>query len=629
MPDLKRAFAKLSFIAIAGLLLIPCVSYWFTGYAEAGLTLELQAALGRGIDRDAKMAIAEKAEAKAKTQAITIARLCGDDDPQLERARSKVCEPFSEAWQFHQVRVLSLYVILLGVATMLLIVGLALVAYETPRLQVRMFIAGWWSLRAISAFEIAVQGVLLVWLSFWLTAYFTHHYLPKLVLIAGILAVAGISAAVAAIFRRIPNDNAVEGELISESQAPQLWARVQQFSKALGTEPPSNLIGGIDVNFFVTQVPIRVGERNVSGRSLFVSLPLLRAIGREEADAVLAHEMAHFSGGDTVEGARLGPKLHAYSLYMQALGYNALTMLAFYVLNLFRVAFELALSRQSRIREFAADEKAATMTSPSAIASALVKIAAYASYRNAVEQELFAHQQRHDEGSLQVAQRVAHGLVAFTQSENFRAAMEQGSVPHPFDSHPPLMQRMERVGAVIDPGDFAAVVAASPEQTWIDFIPDASVIERRLWETYESQFASQHLQALAVRYEPANDTEREIVLKFFPDVVFELKKQQTLRVTYAAIEPPNGRVGWDDVSNMEYKEGSFGTKDVLTITQPGRSAIGTRKQTKLKLSLKKADRARLKGVLGNYWRRHQVMRKLQAEGGAPVPAQYENGGDPA
>jgi len=619
MPDLKRAFAKLSFIAIVGLLLIPCVSYWFTGYAEAGLTLELQAALGRGIDRDAKMSVAEKGEAKAKTQSLTIARLCGGDDPQFERARSKGCEPFTEVWQFHEVRLLSLYVILLGVATLLLIIELALVAYKAPRLQVRMFTAGWWSLRAISAVEITVQGVLLVWLSFWLTAYFTHHYLPKLVLIAGVLAVAGIFAAVAAIFRRIPDDNAVEGELISESQAPQLWARVKQFSKALGTEPPSNLIGGIDVNFFVTQVPIRVGERNVSGRSLFVSLPLLRAIGREEADAVLAHEMAHFSGGDTVEGARLGPKLHAYSLYMQALGYNALTMLAFYVLNLFRVAFELALSRQSRIREFAADEKAAAMTSPSAISRALVKIAAYANYRSEVERELFAHQQQH-EGSLQVAQRVAQGLVPFTQSENFRAAMAQGTVPHPFDSHPPLLQRMERVGAVIDPGDFAAVVAASPEQTWIDFIPDASVIEGRLWETYESQFASEHLQALAVRYEPANDTERQIVLKFFPDVVFELKKQQELRVTYAGIEPRSGSVGWDDVSNMEYKEGSFGTKDVLTITHPGRNAVGTRKHTKLKLALKKADRARLKGVLGHYWRRHQVMRKLQAEGVAPVPA---------
>src|SRR5262249_9218704 len=153
------------------------------------------------------------------------------------------------------------------------------------------------------------------------------------------------------------------------------------------------------------------------------------------------------------------PKLNAYAHYMQALGHNALTMLAFYVMSLFRAAFELARSRQSRLREFAADASAAALTSPAAISRALVKIAAYANYRHSVEQELFAHGQRH-EGALQVAQRVAQGLAAFTQSENFRAAMTLGTVPHPFDSHPPLQQRMERVGAVIDARDFPGVAAA-------------------------------------------------------------------------------------------------------------------------------------------------------------------------
>jgi Zn-dependent protease with chaperone function len=614
MPDFKRAFVKLSFIAAVGLLLIPGASYWFTGYAEASFTQELQGALNRSVERDAGMSAGAKSEAKAKVQSMTIAGLCGGTYPKLDRMRSQVCEPFSEVWQFEEVRRLSLYVMLLGIATLILIATLALIAYFVPRLQVKMFTAGWLSLRAISALEIAAQGGLLVWLSFWLTAYFTHRYFLKLIIIAGMLAAAGVFAAITAIFKRVPEDNAIDGELISAAQAPLLWYRVKQFSKSLGTEPPANLIGGIDTNFFVTQTPIKLGERVITGRSLFVSLPLLRAIGLEEADAVLAHEMAHFSGGDTAEGAKLGPKLNAYAHYMQALGHNALTMLAFYVMNLFRAAFELARSRQSRVREFAADEKAAALTSPSAISRALVKIAAYANYRNAVEQELFAQQQQH-EGSLQVAQRVAQGLAAFTQTENFRTAMAQGVVPHPFDSHPPMQLRMERVGAVIDARDFPSIVAASPARTWVDFIPEASAIEGRLWQQYESQFAANHLQALAFRYVPANEAEREVVLRFFPDVVFALKKEQALRITYGSIEAPDGRIGWDEVSNLEYKDGSFGTSDVLTVSHPEKSALGKRK-TKLKLAVKHADRARLKSALAHYWRRHQIMRKLQAQAAA-------------
>lgn len=605
MPALKRAFAKLFLIAAAGLLALPIATYWFAAYAEAGLTRQLSAAVD--------------ARTPGGGSAMTVGALCDGAYPQYERLRENICETGGEVWQFHTVRAATVYTMLLGGATLLLTVALALVAFFVPRLQVRMFTAGWWSLRAISALEITLQGALLVWLSFWVTAYFTQHYYVKLILIAGVLAAGGVFAALAAIFRRAPEDDAIAGEPIEEAQAPALWARVKQLCASLGTEPPANLIGGIDDNFFVTQVPLQLADRRLSGRSLFVSLPLLRAIERDEADAVLAHEMAHFSGGDTAESARLGPKLNAYAHYMQALEHNLVTKLAFYVMSLFRVAFELARSRQSRMREFAADAKAAALTSPGAISRALIRIAAYAQYRHTVERQLFAHSQQH-EGSLNVAQRVAQGLAAFTQTDHFKTALASGNVPHPFDSHPPLQQRMQNVGAVIETGDFARIVASAPAQTWVDFIPDAGAIEARLWQRYEAHFASEHLKALAWRYEPANEAEREVVLKFFPDVAFALKKQQTLRITYAGIEAPEQRVAWDAIVAMQYKEGSFGTSDTLTLSHPDKTALGTRKQTKLKIAIKPADRARLKATINHYWGRHQAMRRNQRQAAPAAPA---------
>ena len=606
MPALQRAFVKLFLIAAAGLIALPAATYWFAAYAESGFSQKLNAAVD---------AHAQPGAAPAAGSSLSVAALCDGAYTQYQRLRENVCAPGGEIWQFLTVRRTAFWTMLLGVAALLLTVALALAAYFIPRRQVRLFTVGWWTLRAISAIEIAVQGAMLVWLSFWVTAYFSHHYFVKLILIAGVLAGGGVLAALGAIFRRVPENEAIAGEPIGEAQAPALWARIKQLCATLGTEPPANLIAGIDDNFFVTQAPLRVGERKLAGRSLFVSLPLLRAIERDEADAVLAHEMAHFSGGDTAESAQLGPKLAAFNHYMQALQHNLLTRLAFYLLNLFRVGFELARSRQSRIREFAADQSAARLVSPHAISRALIRIAAYAGYRQTVERQLFAHSQQH-EGALNVAQRVAQGLAAFTQTENFTAGLAVGTVPHPFDSHPPLQQRMEHVGAVIDARDFATIVAAAPAQTWVDFIPDAAAIEGRLWQRYEAHFASEHLKALAWRYEPANDAERDVVLKFFPDVVFALKKQQTLRVTYAGIETPEGSAAWEGVVAMQYNEGKFGTRDTLVLSHADKTALGTRRQSKVKFALKPPDRARLKAAINHYWGRHQAMRRWQRQAAA-------------
>lgn len=612
MTEIKRAFLKLLFLALLGLLLLPGITLWFASHTQASLTTELREALSSSVRDDAELTAADKNDILPRIGAMTIGGLCAGDYAELAALRAELCAATAEVGQFQIAREVSIWSLLLGVLTLAVIAALSLLAYFVPRLQVQAFTSGWWSLRLIAAIEVAVQATMLVWLSYWLTAVFFEVYFVKLILIAAVLAAGAVYVAVTAIFQRVPLVNAVNGELIREDQAPQLWARIREFSQSLGTEPPKHLIGGIDTNFFVTQTPIQLQDTTVEGRSLFVSLPLLRALERDEADAVLAHEMAHFSGGDTATSAALGPKLTAYAHYMQALGQSGLTVLAFFMLNLFRATFELALSRASRAREFAADQAAARLTSAGAISRALVKIGAYASYRNTVEQELFDMNAQH-QGPLQLAERVAQGLSSFTQTESFRTAMEHADIPHPFDSHPPLQQRMEHVGAVIWPNEFPAVVAMTPKQTWIDFIGDAAAIEAPLWQMYEAAFASQHEQNLAFRYEPANETERALVLRYFPDVEFVLKKSAPLRISHAGIHAPSGEIGWDDVSAIKYDDGSFGTSDSITITHPEKGKLGTSKTSKLKLALVNGERDRLKAVLGQYWQRHQIMRKIQAE----------------
>ena len=611
MPALRLAFLKLLGWSLLGLFLLPLATGWVSRRGLDNVTAELREGLHSALAQKTDLDAAGRAQWQAFADSTTARGLCDGDLPQLERLAAEVCGATGDVGQFLLAQKIAIAMLWLGFGILLWIAAVVGIAYARPRLQLAAFSAGWWSLRAISAIEVLVQAAMLVWLSFWITALFFNIYILKLIIIAALLAAMGAWIAISAIFKRIESDNAISGVSLPREKAPALWARVSQCAARLGTAPPQQIIAGIDASFFVTEAPLRLPQGEVRGRSLYVSLPLLRMLSRNEADAVLAHEMAHFSGGDTAFSAAMGPKLVACAHYMGALGQNLLTVLASFVLNLFRAAFELALSNASRAREFAADKAAAELVSGDAIARSLIKVSAYSAYRNNVEQSLFEQRERH-EGPLDLAGRVAHGLVAFAHSPDFQSAVADGGTPHPFDSHPPLQQRLQQVGSVYPASAFAGIVEQTPADTWIDLIHDVASIETPLWQQYESNFAAEHEQQLAYRYEPANDAELAIVLRYFPEVEIAQKNGGAIRISHRGVETPDTRVDWDQVSQVQYDDGSFGTSDTLTITHPERGTLGMAKSTKLKLSLSAEARITFKQSFGRYWQRHQIMRKLQA-----------------
>ena len=513
-------------------------------------------------------------------------------------------------WQFDLVSRISGWTLVVGLLTVLASLALGALAFLDRKAQYLSFVTGWRLLTLVGAAETVVQGALLVWLSFWLTAFFFNLYAIKLIAVAGIGAALAVFYAVVHIFKRPVLSGEVEGELVDEAAAPALWARVRQLARRMKTEPPQHLIAGIDTNFFVTESPLTVSGKTLRGRSLFVSLPLLRVLDRSEADAVLGHELAHFRGGDTASSAALGPKLVAYDHYCAMMQAGRVTLLVFYMLRMFRVIFEIALQRDSREREFKADRVAAKLVSPQGIVHSLIKVSAYARYRAQVEQQLFEREQRYG-GALGISAQVAAGLAPFARSPHFMDAMESAAVPHPFDSHPPMAERMANVGHLIDPEDFPAVVTRPTEGSWVSDMPTAEAIETRLWGAYENQFAAAHEQSLAYRYEPATDEERAVVLKYFPPIWFELKQGDRFEISYEGLLAPGteGFLSWDNVTNLEYEDGIGG--DVLKVIHPEKGLLGA-KSTKIKLPGISKVRDELKGELGRYWHRHQVMRQQGA-----------------
>ena len=278
------------------------------------------------------------------------------------------------------------------------------------------------------------------------------------------------------------------------------------------------MIAGIDDQFFVTESPITVEGKRIRGKTLYVSLSLLKHLHEAEATAVLAHEMAHFSGRDTLYSKRILPLLRRYENYLQGLQKGLLSLPLYHLMLCFRVLFEISIGKLSRQREFRADQIAAATTSPSDMAAALLRITSYSRFRRSVEEDLYNQEQ-----ALQIADvaaRIDRGFAEYSLA--FAADPEIGNLTtvHPFDSHPPLGQRLSALGVGIAVQDAQSILANLGDGGWRRNILHADQLERQQWKSFETHFRNSHEETLAYRYLPETDEELAVVVKWFPEVVF-------------------------------------------------------------------------------------------------------------
>ncbi|BEP35537.1 hypothetical protein GmRootV59_25080 [Variovorax sp. V59] len=606
--DLFRVFL----LTLVSLFAIPAATLVFTEYALRTEDAEFLQAIEKRIASDTRLSAGDKAQATEFYRSHPLSRACSATAPEDKNFHDKVCSPYSMHWQFHWADRAAGWTLVLGAALLAAALVLGALAFANRGLRYASFVAGWRLMTVSSALEVALQGAMLVWLSFWLTAYFMQSYYVKLIIIAGIAAAVAVFYAIYTLFKKLPFGNEIEGEVVAEADAPRLWERIRQLAARVKTAPPDQIVAGIDTNFFVTEAPCEVGGRTLQGRTLFVSIPLLRVLDQSEADAVLAHELAHLGGGDTRSSAALGPKLLQFDQYTWKMREGGLSIVAHYLLRLYRMIFAFALARDSREREYKADSVAASLTAPGAIVQSLIKIAAYASYRNDVERKLFAQDRQHD-GALGIAGFVAAGLPPYANSDAFVETMKTADVPHPYDSHPPLLERMRNVGHHVPESAYGAIVATAPAASWADDIETAAAIEQRLWSDYEQRFVQNHELSLAYRYEPATEEERAVVLRHFPPVAFALKNGENIEVSHAGLRQSvdgGSTIGWDEVKNLTFQDNTFG--DLLVVTHHDKGMLGAR-TTKVKVGGLGKQKENFKGAVGRYWQRHQIMRAQQQQ----------------
>ncbi|MCM8526227.1 MAG: M48 family metallopeptidase, partial [Lentisphaeraceae bacterium] len=401
--------------------------------------------------------------------------------------------------------------------------------------------------------QVIAQGLLAVGLSYWITAIWFDSYVPKLIIIIAILVLIAVGTLLKAIFEKVKNDFYIEGEILDLENSPELNSRITDICKQFKIAKPDTVIGGIDDNFFVTEQSVIVNGKTYFGKSLYVSLSLLKVLSKEEADAVIAHEMAHFSGNDTLFSKKISPVMAKYQRYLEVLYEGGITLPVFYYMLFFWSLYTISLSKLSREREFRADALAAEIISPHAIASSLAKISAYAHYRFKIEDDLFNKNDKTE--NLNISLKVVNGFPSFLENIKLKEEILDSVTPHPFDSHPSFDERLENVG--IEASYINKDILLSPvSETWYSHIHEAESLESKMWESYESGFREAHDHLLSYKLQPNEPWEIEIVEKFFPEQVIEGKKSGKLTIDYEKL----AFTGWEndvyfkEIENCNFEE---------------------------------------------------------------------------
>ncbi len=607
LTALKKGYAKVCLWLLITLFLVPAIALVFAEYGKSQLNQQYT----QIFIEDARAQRQDIGQLTAFLHQNPPSSVCGPVAENLLDYKNAVCAQNSELWQFSMMDKLAFWTLIASVVVVLMVLLFSALAFKSRQGQLLSLTLARPFLMLASTLEVLVQGAMLVWLSFWCTAFFTQTYYPKVVIAVGLMVLGGIYYIIKGIFKKLPPEESIEGEVVTREAAPALWSRVDALAAKVGTTPPDHIVAGIDINFYVTEAPLSVNEHQLSGRKLYVSIPLLRQLTTAQADGVMVHELTHLHEGDTASGALLGPKLHRFDLYMQLMGRNVATLIVFYPLYLYRILFELAWQRNSREREFVADLNASTLISPAAIVESLIKVSAYASYRTEVERNLFENGTLH-ENELGIGKAIAGGLPQHVSSPDFVSMMREQNVPHPFDSHPPLADRMRNVGYTVEEAGYAAIASELPTESWVDLMPVAEHIEQQLWQKYERNFSSAHEESLAWRFQPTGEKETALVLKHFPNVLFTLKNGSQIEITYQGIVKPESAelLAWDNVKNINVTR-SFG-RDTLYVQHKQPDAQG-KKRSEIRLPGLKKDIENFKNTLGYYWHRHQTVRAMASQ----------------
>ncbi len=274
------------------------------------------------------------------------------------------------------------------------------------------------------------------------------------------LLVFGLGGAVAILSGILPRVDHFRdpGPRLAADTQPRLFEAIGDLAGATGQAPPRDVFLVPDVNAWVSE---RGGIMGIgSHRVMGIGLPLLEVLSVTELRAVLAHEFGHFHGGDTALGPWVYKTRAAIERTVKNLAQGRSWLRApfiWYGNTFLRVTHAV-----SRRQELAADQLAARVVGADALANGLKKIHAVA--------PLFQNFWVHEVAPvLQAGFRppIGGGFAQFLSAARARGQTEATlaqalavTTADPYDTHPPLPERLAALSAPLPSDDVSGEAAA-------------------------------------------------------------------------------------------------------------------------------------------------------------------------
>ena len=262
-----------------------------------------------------------------------------------------------------------------------------------------------------------------------------------------------------------------------------LWEFVCDIANKVGAPVPNNIAIGLEPTFYATSANVRVlsSGNDLSGETLYISLPLMRLFSFEEFGAVVGHELGHFKGSDVEYTMKFAPLYRALSTAVNSaadegrvMAIPALSVLSF-LLNRFSTS-EREISRQ---REFEADKVGADATSQTALCAALIKVTAFSNLWSDLSYDVIENLEYGrpvNNLSKLYASRVAFDTDAEVAGKVVKENLDY-KISHPTDTHPTLSERLKNLSGT---DEFSSLNMGLLDNSSLELITDAESLETEL-----------------------------------------------------------------------------------------------------------------------------------------------------
>lgn len=510
--NLSLALVKSLLTPVLLLAFFIAAPYWLNGKIRAEITAT--------INNSPVLSPAGKKERLDKIANLDFERVCFNPPAGFEKLHDAMLRAgLAGRFRRLQVGLILSSVLVAGLAAAIwTIFALNAKAGKSQADLIRSYRLSWKIGMAAALAKVFLLIPLLAYGTFEFTVLLSGHFFPKLLVVIILGGLLALWRSTTILLKNVPLEfKEPMSREITPSEAPELWQAVTQAAQRLQTSPPDHIVIGLQFNFYVTELAVRLDSGRTEGKTLYLSYPLLKQLSENEVLAIIGHELGHFIGEDTRMTREFYPlrfKIRATMVAMARSGWIGWP--SFQFLNFFTWCFGETEHAASRKRELLADEKAAALTSPRTAASALVRFqVATEAFRRGLADAI----KNKIENPLNVPLQaiVQEKLAADT---DFWNQLFEKKTPHPLDSHPPLNVRLAALGQNLSIADARTIALAESECAYTKWFSNHETLFDNLAK--QAQTAIGKLRLAKTDY--ATPEGKATLDHFFPQIKWHYKQ---------------------------------------------------------------------------------------------------------